>query len=152
MENRSNCGDLKLNWVAEHALERGFTYLGVLLAIALMGVSLLAISEVWTQVAERQKLAQLDWVGQQYVQAIESYYYSNTGSVHFYPERLDDLLEDKRYLSVKRHIRTLYPDPFTGTLSWTPITSPTGGIQGVETTVSNIDHGFRRTYAFVSKQ
>jgi type II secretory pathway pseudopilin PulG len=111
--------------------ERGFSYLGVLFAIAITGVALLAVSEVWTKVAERQKLAQLDWVGQQYVQAIESYYYANTGSVHFYPTKLDDLLEDKRYLSVKRHLRTLYPDPYTGALSWKPMTSSTGGIQGV---------------------
>jgi len=131
MASRSISGELLVKHCHGQPNESGFTYLGVLFAIAIIGVALLAVSEVWAKVAERQKLAQLDWAGQQYVQAIESYYYANTGSVHFYPAKLDDLLEDKRYLSVKRHLRTLYPDPFTGTASWKLIASPTGGIQGV---------------------
>ena len=132
MASRSGSGDQHMSSERGYGKESGFTYLGVLFAIAIMGVALLAVSEVWTKVTERQKLAQLNWAGQQYVQAIESYYYANTGSVHFYPTKLEDLLEDKRYLSVKRHLRTLYPDPFTGTNSWRAISSPTGGIQGVK--------------------
>jgi type II secretory pathway pseudopilin PulG len=112
--------------------QRGFTYLGVLIAVALLGVGLSIVSEIWTKTAEHQKIVQLEWIGNQYVQGIESYYYANTGSVHFYPEDLDDLLVDKRYLYIRRHIRTLYPDPFTGKLQWKLIPAPTGGFKGVE--------------------
>jgi type II secretory pathway pseudopilin PulG len=111
--------------------QNGFTYLGVIIAIALLGIGLSVVSEVWIKTAEHQKREQLEWVGQQYVQAIQSYYYANTGTVHFYPTTLDDLLEDKRYLSVKRHIRTLYPDPFSSKVQWRLIPAPGGGIKGV---------------------
>lgn len=61
--------------------ERGFTYLGLLLAIALVGLGLSVASEVWVNVARRQKLEQLEFVGQQFVQAIGSYYESTPGPV-----------------------------------------------------------------------
>lgn len=111
--------------------QSGFTYLGLLIAIATLGIGLSVVSEVWTRAAEHQKRVQLEWVGQQYIQAIQSYYYANTGAVHLYPQKLEDLLEDKRYISIKRHIRMLYPNPFTGTVQWKLVSAPQGGIQGV---------------------
>lgn len=131
--------------------QSGFTYIGVLIAVALMGIGLLAISEVWTTTARRQKMAQLDWIGEQYVQAIESYYYANTGSVHFYPDKLDDLVEDKRYLSIKRHIRTLYANPFTNTADWKIIPSAQGGIQGIEYKRVDSDYLVCRQFVFVPR-
>jgi len=126
----------------------GFTYLGVLIAIALLGIGLSVVSEVWTKTAEHQKRVQLEWVGQQYVQAIQSYYYANTGTVHFYPPTLDDLLEDKRYLSVKRHMRTLYPDPFSGRVQWILISAPGGGIQGVAFESQKLDSPSTKRFVF----
>jgi type II secretory pathway pseudopilin PulG len=117
--------------------ERGFTYLGLLIAVALMGISLAVASEVWTKVAERQKMAQLEWVMDQYVKAIESYYYANTGSVHYYPEKMEDLLEDKRDLGVVRHLRRLYVNPMTGLNDWSLVPAPAGGIKGVEVALPN---------------
>jgi type II secretory pathway pseudopilin PulG len=119
--------------------QQGFTYLGVLIAVALTGVALSVGSEVWVKVTERQKLAQLDWVGEQYVQAIGSYYYANTGSVHYYPKDLDDLLEDKRHLDMVRHLRKIYPNPLTNQVDWMLIPAPTGGITGVEVKTSTGD-------------
>lgn len=127
----------------------GFTYLGVLIAMALIGIGLLAISEVWTTTTKRQKMAQLDWVGEQYVQAIESYYYANTGSVHLYPPTLDDLLEDKRYLSIRRHIRTLYGNPFTNGNAWKTLPAPGGGIQGIEYAQHDPDWQISKQFVFV---
>lgn len=116
--------------------QAGFTYLGVLFAVALIGIGLAAISEVWTTNADRQKIAQVNWIGQQYVNAIGSYYYANTGSVHFYPASVDDMLEDKRYLGIKRHLRSRYEQPIGAV---TPLVSvilgAAGGINGVEISV-----------------
>lgn len=114
---------------------RGFTYLGVLIAIALMGVALLAASEVWVTTANHQKMEQLEWAGDQYAQAIGRYYYANVGSVRFYPKSLDDLVRDRRYITIKRHMRELYPNPFTGKQDWQLIAAPDGGIRGVQVTV-----------------
>lgn len=130
----------------------GFTYLGVLLAIALLGIGLSVVSEVWTKTVERQKRIQLDWVGRQYVQAIQSYYYANTDPVHSYPKALEDLLEDKRYPAIKRHIRALYPDPFSGTVKWKLIGAPTGGFQGVELDDPGRDPPLKQQFIFAPCQ
>lgn len=129
--------------------QEGFTYIGVLAAVAITGIGLLAASEVWTTTAQHQKMTQLDWVGEQYVQAIRSYYYSNTGSVHFYPESLEDLLEDKRYLNTRRHLRMRYINPITNTDSWKTIPAPGGGIQGIEYRRHDSDYPVSRQFIFI---
>ena len=111
--------------------QRGFTYLGVLLATALVSLGLTAAAEVWTTVARRQRLEQLEWVGQQYVQAIGSYYEATPGLVKNYPKTLQDLVEDKRNAFVRRHLRQVYVNPFTGVADWELIEAPTGGVRGV---------------------
>jgi type II secretory pathway pseudopilin PulG len=111
--------------------QRGFTYLGVLLAIALLGIGMTAASEVWVTTARRQRMEQLGWVGQQYVQAIGSYYESSPGRVKAYPKTLEELLEDKRYAFVRRHLRQVYVNPFSGAVDWELIRAPDGGIRGI---------------------
>lgn len=115
--------------------ERGFTYLGLLLSIAIVGLGLTLASEVWVNVARRQKLEQLEFVGQQFVQAIGSYYESTPGPVKRYPTTLQDLLDDRRNAFVRRHLRQVYVNPFTGLSDWEAVVAPAGGIQGVRTTL-----------------
>ena len=111
--------------------QRGFTYLGVLLAIALLGIGLVAAAEVWTTTARRQRIEQLEWVGQQYVQAIGSYYESAPGGAKAFPKSLEDLLEDRRVPFVLRHLRQLYGNPLSGKPDWELIEDPGRGIRGV---------------------
>ncbi|MCR5881421.1 hypothetical protein LRS03_00490 [Rhizobacter sp. J219] len=107
-----------------------------MLAIALMSVGLLAASEVWVTQARRQQTAELDWIGEQYVQALGSYYHSSPGSVKVYPATLTELLEDRRFLFMRRHLRQIYRNPFTGKPDWEPIVGAGGGIVGVRARVS----------------
>lgn len=111
--------------------QEGFTYLGLLLAIALMGLGLSAASEVWTKTAERQREEQLKWVGAQFVQAIASYYLASPGLMKRYPIGIEDLLADKRFHYVVRHLRQIYVNPVTGKIDWELLRSPDGGIVGV---------------------
>jgi len=115
--------------------QRGFTYLALLLAIAVLGIGLAAASEVWVTTARRQKLEQLEWIGAQFTQAIGSYYTASPGSVKVYPETLEELLEDRRYLTIRRHLRTVYLNPFTGKADWEKVSGPDGKVQGVRVAV-----------------
>ena len=78
----------------------GFTYLGVLLLIAVSSVALAATGTVWSSVAQRDHERQLLWVGSQYAQALRSYYRASPGLAQ-YPQELADLLQDNRFPEVK---------------------------------------------------
>ncbi|MFJ1337401.1 type II secretion system protein [Pseudomonas caricapapayae] len=112
------------------AAEAGFTYLGVLLLIAVTGIALGSSATLWSTQSLRERERELLWVGSQYAQALRSYYRSSPG-VAQYPQTLDELLEDPRYPNVKRHLRQLYPDPITGSEDWGLVHSIDGRITGV---------------------
>ncbi|MFY9316607.1 MAG: type II secretion system protein, partial [Burkholderiales bacterium] len=48
----------------------------------------------------------------------------------------EDLLEDKRYLTVQRYLRRVYADPITGKADWGLVPAPGGGIMGVYSTAA----------------
>jgi type II secretory pathway pseudopilin PulG len=50
--------------------QRGFTYVGLLLAVALAGVALAAAGMLWSTTAKRDKEAELLFVGDQFRRAI----------------------------------------------------------------------------------
>ncbi|KPG89079.1 type II secretory pathway, pseudopilin PulG [Pseudomonas sp. RIT-PI-q] len=93
--------------------EAGFTYLGVLFLIMVMGMGLASAGELWSTASRRDRERQLLWVGTQYAQALRSYYRSSPGLAQ-YPKELADLLQDERFPSPKHHLRQLYPDPVGG--------------------------------------
>ena len=111
--------------------EAGFTYLGVILLVAAVGAGLAATAQVWSHTRQRDKEMELLWVGNQFREAIGVYYQRTPGAVKRYPERLEDLLEDRRYGSVQRYLRRVYRDPMTGSLEWGLVQAPEGGIAGV---------------------
>lgn len=119
--------------------QRGFTYLGVLLAVALIGLGLTMASEVWVSVSHRQKLVQLDFAGQQIVQAVGSYYESTPGPAKRFPQSLEDLLEDRRSPVVRRHLRKIYANPFGSEGRWELLAASEGGIAGVAAVVPKVD-------------
>jgi type II secretory pathway pseudopilin PulG len=112
--------------------QQGFTYLLLLFAICILGVGLAALGEFHGAVVRRQQNVQLAWIGEQYRQAIGSYYQASPGPIKTYPRSLDDLLADNRTLLLKRHLRTIYLDPFTGRNDWELIRAPDGGILGIQ--------------------
>jgi type II secretory pathway pseudopilin PulG len=96
----------------------GFTYLTLIFAVALFGVLLAGAGQVWHTAAQREKEAELLFVGNQYRQALTSYYERTPVGSERHPERLEELLEDARFPMPVRHLRRLYADPFTGLADW----------------------------------
>jgi type II secretory pathway pseudopilin PulG len=99
------------------AAAKGFTYLGVLLIVVLMGVGLAGAGVLWSTAAQRDREAELLFVGDQFRRAIGSYHDSSAGEKQF-PLRLDDLLRDARLPNTRRHLRRIYVDPMTGKSNW----------------------------------
>jgi len=111
--------------------EGGFTYLGVLVAVAVLSAGLAGIGQVWSTTAQRQRERELEWIGQQYVQAIASYYHSSPAGAKKFPSSLEALLSDTRFPFVKRHLRRIYVDPFTGKSEWGLIRHTDGAVIGI---------------------
>jgi len=111
---------------------RGFTYLSLLIAVAVTAGALAAAGGVYSQAAQRDKERELLFVGEQFRQAIALYYWRTPGGAHQYPKSLEALLEDKRWPTTQRYLRKLYRDPMSGTTDWGVVEAPGGaGIMGV---------------------
>lgn len=111
------------------ARNAGFTYLGALLAVVVMGMLLAAAGQAWETQAMREREEELLFSGGQYRDAIASFVAASPGAQR-YPRRLSDLLQDPRHPGVVRHLRRLYQDPMTGG-EWGLLPAPDGGIAGV---------------------
>lgn len=110
----------------------GVTYLWMLFAVFLIGLGIGKTLEWYSHTRQREKEAELLYIGQLYREAIRRYYQSSPGRRH-YPESLDELLRDSRYVTPQRYLRKLYPDPVTGG-AFDVIWAPEGGVQGVRST------------------
>lgn len=94
-------------------VQAGFSYLFVLMLIGLIGMGLAAVGTLWRTEAQRAREAELLFVGDQYRQAIQSYYQLEPAQPRL-PSSIDDLLEDRRRLDIVRHMRRAWRDPMTG--------------------------------------
>lgn len=111
--------------------QHGYTLLSALFMVAAIGAMLAAAAPLWSHERQRERERELAWIGAQFVQAIGLYYHRTPGSVKRYPEKLEDLLEDRRFVSLQRYLRKVYADPFTGKPDWALVPAPGGGIMGV---------------------
>lgn len=109
----------------------GFTYIGILIAVALTGVGLAATGDLWSMAAQREKERELLFAGDEFRRAITSYYDSTPGAAKQFPRNFEDLLRDPRYPVVRRHLRKVYADPFSGRPDWGIVPGPGGTIMGV---------------------
>lgn len=115
----------------------GFTYLILLFSIAILGIGLATTGVIWSTESRLAKERELEFIGQEFVRAIESYYNASPGEVKTYPPTLEDLVSDTRFLFTKRHLRKIYINPFNNDNHWELIIHPLGGINGVKLTISD---------------
>jgi len=96
----------------------GFTYLWVLISVALLGLGLTIGTQIYQTQKIRSKEQQLLFIGHQYRNAIQSYYQATPGPQKQYPSSIEDLLRDPRFTGMRRHLRQPYIDPITNEAQW----------------------------------
>lgn len=96
-------------------LENGFVYLWALFSVVLAGIVMAGAGQVWQAKSQRDKEAELMFIGEEFRKAIMSYHNSSNKQ---YPSSLEDLLKDERSPNIKRHLRKIYVDPITNTAEW----------------------------------
>ncbi len=93
---------------------RGLVLLALLIFLALASLATMLAAEVWATARQRDREAELLFVGDQYRRAIESYWRSTPGRVKTLPVSVDVLLQDDRFPTPVHHLRRPYSDPMTG--------------------------------------
>jgi type II secretory pathway pseudopilin PulG len=107
--------------------QSGFTYIGVLIGVAILGAMLASLSTVWHTMAQREQEKELLFIGHQFRVALTRYYQNNQR----YPLRLEQLVQDDNPQVVRRHLRKIYIDPLTREASWGLVKQADGQIVGV---------------------
>ena len=105
-------GKNEISWQA------GFTYLGLLFAVALAGIALAGTGVLWQLESRREKEKELLFVGEEYRRAIGSYFSKSPGGDTQFPQKLEDLLLDTRFPNPVRHLRRLYREPMNPDGQW----------------------------------
>jgi type II secretory pathway pseudopilin PulG len=106
----------------------GFTYIGLLVAVAILGIMLAAAGSFWSFASQREKEIELLFIGHQFRNAIARYYAA--GGFRF-PQELADLVNDDRSAVPRHFLRQIYRDPMTGAADWQIIRAADGGVMGV---------------------
>lgn len=111
--------------------QQGYTYFGVLLLVMVLAMALSGAKLVADTQQRREQERELIFAGQQYADAIRSYYESGSGGINTYPRSVSELLRDTRFPGVRRHLRKPWKDPMTPSGEWDMIFAEDGGIIGV---------------------
>lgn len=114
--------------------QSGVTYVGLLFIVALAGVSLGGVASLWSLESRREKEKELLFVGEAYRRAVASYYENGPNGIKEYPQKLEDLVEDRRHPKPMHHLRRLYREPMSQTPDWILLRQQ-GRIVGVASSV-----------------
>ena len=111
--------------------EAGFTYVAVLMLLAILSLASLLTSEVAETATRRAQQQELDGIGREFADALRAYGRATPGGANSRPQRLEDLLKDPRVLATRRYLRRIYVDPLTGRAEWGTVVAAGGGIVAV---------------------
>ncbi len=96
------------------ASPRGVIYPILLIGILVIGVATAGVAELWSTQVKREKEDELLFRLGEFRRAIIGY----RADHNQLPKKLKDLLEDRTQLQMRRYLRRIYPDPFTGKADW----------------------------------
>jgi type II secretory pathway pseudopilin PulG len=111
--------------------QSGMALMALLLMLLVLSLTTQQVAFVLSEQAAREREQTLLQLGTLYAQAIRSYYEASPGAVKQLPSELSDLLEDKRFVFIKRHLRKPYKDPQSSGEDFGLIRAANGHIKGV---------------------
>jgi len=98
--------------------QAGFTYLGLIIFVAIIGMvgaATLKIGALLQRAAAEEELLE---IGAAFSAALDSYAAATPPGASPYPPSLKELLKDPRVPGVRRHLRKIFVDPVTGKAEW----------------------------------
>ena len=98
--------------------QQGFTYLSLVILLAIMGLvgaAALKVEALLARAAAEQELLE---VGAAFSAALDSYAAATPQGKPPQPPTLQDLLKDPRFPGIKRHLRKVFIDPISGKAEW----------------------------------
>jgi type II secretory pathway pseudopilin PulG len=108
------------------ASQGGYTYLALLILLAIISITAAASAELGAIYQRRMAEKELLAVGAEFQRALQSYASATPIGQPTQPRTLEDLLRDPRYPNVVRHLRRVHDDPMTGKGDWILMMSPDG--------------------------
>jgi type II secretory pathway pseudopilin PulG len=96
----------------------GFTYIGLLILVATIGIASAATIQVGSLLERRATEEELLQIGADFRNAFVSYANATPAGQPKEPSALTDLLKDPRYPNTVRHLRKICVDPLTGKAEW----------------------------------
>ena len=99
-------------------LESGFTYVGLVVFVAILGMVGAATLKVDGLLRRAQAEQELLEIGAAYGEALRSYAAATPRGFPAVPPTLQDLLKDPRFPGTRRHLRKIFVDPITGSTEW----------------------------------
>lgn len=96
----------------------GYTYLLVLFMVAALGFLTAQAGVVWQLATQREREAELLAIGVEMARALARYAGETPTGTPMWPTELEQLVEDRRFPTPRRHLRRIYRDPFTGSADW----------------------------------
>ncbi len=97
---------------------RGFTYLGLIILLAIMALVAAAGLKMGTLLQRAAAEEELLEIGAQFSEALRSYAAATPPGKPTQPPTLQDLLKDPRFPNPRRHLRKIFVDPVTGKAEW----------------------------------
>ncbi|HEY0065139.1 MAG TPA: type II secretion system protein [Telluria sp.] len=98
--------------------QQGFTYLGLIILLAILGLvgaAGLKMGTLFERAAAEEELLE---IGAQFSEALRSYAAATPAGQLKQPPTLQDLVRDPRFPNPRRHLRKIFVDPITGKAEW----------------------------------
>lgn len=96
----------------------GFTYLGLVILLAILGLVAAAGIKMGSLMQRAAAEEELLEIGAQFSEALRSYAAATPQGKPQQPPALQDLLKDPRFPNPRRHLRKIFVDPMTGKAEW----------------------------------